>query len=171
MFYYGVRWAKGCHPDEFWKIYFTSSESVALLRTLYGDESFEFEIRKIFDDKLKVREWEYKVLRRMKVLENQDMWLNRTDNKSIMNTKDMMDKSQKKRIKTLKLRGSLSGANNPMFGLSTSDLQKRRASESTKKLKWYTNGFDNVRLNINSYIPKNYWSGRTMKHNENGIFV
>ncbi|MBB5710835.1 hypothetical protein [Sphingomonas xinjiangensis] len=35
--YVGVRYRKGCHPDEFWKSYFTSSDHVASLRAEYGD--------------------------------------------------------------------------------------------------------------------------------------
>ena len=94
-FYYGVRWAKNCHPDEFWKTYFTSSKKlVPELRKKYGDDSFEFEIRKTFEDKKKAQEWEHKVLRRMKVLKKHNIWLNRTDNKAIIHeaTKELIDK-------------------------------------------------------------------------------
>jgi hypothetical protein len=85
-FYYGVRWAKDCKPEEFWKTYFTRSKKlVPLFRTLYGNDSFEFEIRKIFSSGREAREWEQKVLRRMKVLKKPDLWLNRTDNKAIYN--------------------------------------------------------------------------------------
>jgi hypothetical protein len=84
-FYYGVRWSKGCKSSEFWHKYFTSSKQVSLLRTLFGDKSFEFEIRKIFTDNKKAQNWEHKVLRRMKVLKKPDLWLNRTDNKAILN--------------------------------------------------------------------------------------
>jgi hypothetical protein len=85
-FYYGIRWKKDCKPEEFWKSYFTSSKKlVPLLRTLFGDESFEFQIRKVFNDIKIARSWESKVLRRMRVLKNPDIWLNRTNNKAIYN--------------------------------------------------------------------------------------
>ena len=85
-FYYGVRFAEGCHPDEFWKTYFTSSKKkIPELREQYGDGSFEFQIRKTFTCKQKAIDWESKVLRRMKVLESPELWLNRTDNKAILN--------------------------------------------------------------------------------------
>jgi hypothetical protein len=85
-FYYGVRFAEGCHPDEFWKTYFTSSKKkIPELREQYGDDSFEFEIRRTFTNKQKAIEWESKVLRRMRVLEYPKIWLNRTDNKAILN--------------------------------------------------------------------------------------
>lgn len=85
-FYYGVEWKRGCDPKNFWKTYFTSSKKIVpLLRTLFGDDSFEFEIRKIFSDKKKAVEWESKVLQRMRVIERPDVWLNRTNNRAILN--------------------------------------------------------------------------------------
>ena len=171
LFYYGVKWEKGCHPDTFWKDYFTSSCHVALLRTLFGDESFEFEIRRTFEDKKKAQEWEHKVLRRMKVLHKPDVWMNRTDNRSIFNTEEMIIRGQIKRIETLKRRGSLSGNNNPMFGIATSNYQKIRVSEVSKKLKWYTNGVNNIRLDINEPAPNGWWNSRTIQHDNSGRFV
>lgn len=63
--YVGVRYAKGCHPDEFWKRYFTSSSYVKAFREANGEpdsiqiiETFltkeqaisaEFDIIKTFD--------------------------------------------------------------------------------------------------------------------------
>ncbi len=79
-FYYGVKWASGCNPLTFWKDYFTSSKKVSLLRTLFGDDSFEFEIRKTFSTGKAAAKWEKTVLRRMRVLENPTTWINRTTN-------------------------------------------------------------------------------------------
>lgn len=85
-FYYGVRFAEGCHPDEFWKSYFTSSCTIIpKLREQYGDDSFEFKIRKTFECKQKAIEWENKVLRRMNVVGKPNIWLNKTNNKAISN--------------------------------------------------------------------------------------
>lgn len=85
-FYYGVRFAENCNPEEFWKSYFTSSKrKIPELREQYGDDSFEFEIRKTFECKHKAIDWESKVLRRMRVLQKPELWLNRTDNKAILN--------------------------------------------------------------------------------------
>jgi len=83
-FYYGVRFAEGCHPEEFWKTYFTSSKKVSKMREQYGDNSFEFEIRKTFNCKQKAIDWESKVLIRMKVLQKIELWINRTNNKAII---------------------------------------------------------------------------------------
>lgn len=75
LHYYGVRYAEGCHPDDFWKTYFTSSKHVTKARKLYGDPDI-IQIRRTFADKDEAIEWEHKVLRRMKVMEH-DHWLNR----------------------------------------------------------------------------------------------
>lgn len=83
--YYGVRWAKGCHPSEFWQSYHTSSKTVALYRTLFGDDCWEHEVRRIFKTAKAAQRWEHKVLRRMRVLEHQEIWLNRTTCKAILN--------------------------------------------------------------------------------------
>lgn len=73
--YYGVRYAEGCHPDDFWTSYFTSSQVVQELREQLGEPDI-IQIRKTFPDKLSAIEWEHKVLRRLKVMDK-DTWLNR----------------------------------------------------------------------------------------------
>ena len=68
IYYYGVRFAKGCRPNEFWKSYFTSSKRVATYIKQHGDPDI-IEIRRVFDDANKARFWETCVLKRMKVIE------------------------------------------------------------------------------------------------------
>ena len=80
--YYGCRFAEGCNPSEFWDTYETSSKYVKQLVEEYGKDSFSFEIRKVFNDKISCRIWETKVLKRMKVVTRSD-FLNMTDNISI----------------------------------------------------------------------------------------
>ena len=77
--YYGCRFAKNCHPSEFWVSYKTSSKQVKNLIEQYGEDSFIFEIRKTFSSVEKCRLWEHKVLRRMSVTKRED-FLNQTDN-------------------------------------------------------------------------------------------
>jgi hypothetical protein len=81
-FYYGVRFANGCHPDDFWNVYFTSSKIVKNKINLYGKEAFIFEIRKIFDTKEEAILWETRVLTKLKVSKKQNFY-NKTNNKSI----------------------------------------------------------------------------------------
>jgi len=83
--YYGVRTANkhlclyesGCHPDEFWKTYFTSSPSVEDYLEIYGNPDV-VQIRKTFKTRDEALIWESKVLKRLNVREN-DTWLNKHD--------------------------------------------------------------------------------------------
>jgi hypothetical protein len=81
IWYYGVRFAKNCCPDELWVTYFTSSKYVKAFRKERGEPDI-IQIRKIFDDAKSAYLWETKVLKRLKVT-NSDRWLNRSDNHSI----------------------------------------------------------------------------------------
>lgn len=80
--YYGVRYAKKCHPNDLWSSYFTSSKHIHLLIEEHGKDAFEYEIRKTFNDANAARVWESKVLQRLNVVHS-DNWLNKTDNKSV----------------------------------------------------------------------------------------
>lgn len=75
VFYYGVRYAKKCHPDDLWVTYFTSSKSVKTFRKEHGEPDI-VEVRRTFDCYEKAILWEYKVLRRMNVVKDKK-WLNK----------------------------------------------------------------------------------------------
>jgi len=81
MKYYGVRYAKGCNPEEFWVSYFTSSKYVEEYRNKFGDPDV-YQIRKVFTCPNKARDWEHKVLKKTRAAFRED-YLNKTDNKSI----------------------------------------------------------------------------------------
>lgn len=92
--YYGVRVANKTEPEnDLWKKYFTSSKYIKKLIKEYGAEWFEYEIRKIFDDRNKARLWEETVLKRMNVVNN-NKWLNRTNNKCILQNEDTKRKQR-----------------------------------------------------------------------------
>ena len=134
-FYYGCRFAEGCHPSEFWKTYKTSSKYVKQLVEEYGAESFVFEIRKVFSDKHSARNWETKVLTKLNVVKRED-FLNRTDNISI--APEDASKGRKGKYGVFKLSqnriDSLKKANT---GLKRSDEVKKKMSESAKgKTPW-----------------------------------
>ena len=78
--YYGVRFKNirlNRHPHEDFMIHYTtSSEQINALIKEHGIESFEWEIRKLFDTSGEAIAWETKVLRRCNVLKRQDIWLN-----------------------------------------------------------------------------------------------
>lgn len=92
--YYGVRFStkagclyeSGCHPDELWTTYFTSSRYVKNFIDTYGNPDI-IEIRKTFpEDAGKARNWEHKVLRRINAA-NRDDFLNKSDAISIPSQK------------------------------------------------------------------------------------
>lgn len=72
--YYGVRFAEGCHPEDFWKTYFTSSCKIKKELKRYGKDNFLPEVRRVFNTAAEAKLWEEKVLRRL-VVPN-DRWYN-----------------------------------------------------------------------------------------------
>jgi len=81
IWYYGVRYAKGCHPSEFWIKYKTSSNYVADFVAVHGDPDI-IQIRKTFTNVESARQWETKVLKRLKVIKL-EKWLNKHDGKAV----------------------------------------------------------------------------------------
>lgn len=73
--YYGVRYAKDCHPSQLWTTYFTSSETIKALIEEYGEDSFTFEIRKTFVTREQACSWETKFLTKIDAANHPD-WLN-----------------------------------------------------------------------------------------------
>ncbi len=68
MHYYGVRYAKNCHPNDLWVSYFTSSRYVTDYVKRFGNPTV-IEIRKVFNttDRIqKAIDWEKKVLVKLK---------------------------------------------------------------------------------------------------------
>jgi hypothetical protein len=139
-YYYGVRYRKGCHPKDLWKTYFTSSKKVKGLIKRYGKKSFKFEIRKIFKNPNQAINWEYKVLKRMKVIYRND-FLNQTDNKCF--DPILISKTMKTKI----------GIKNNFYGkthskearkkISLGNLGKKHTKESLKKLRLVNLGKNN----------------------------
>lgn len=99
MVYYGCRYAKGCNPSEFWTKYKTSSKYVKDLIDQYGSDTFQYEIRKVFNSTESARIWESKVLKRLKVV-SREIFINRTDNISI--SIEDAERGRKNRISTEK---------------------------------------------------------------------
>jgi hypothetical protein len=68
--YYGVKYAKGCNVKELFESYFSSSELVKCELQKFGRNAFRAEVRRVFKDVDSAKNWEVKVLRRMKVRTN-----------------------------------------------------------------------------------------------------
>jgi hypothetical protein len=93
--YYGLRYAKDCHPTDLWTSYFTSSKYVAWMREFYGEPDV-IQIRKIFNSKEKAILWEHIVLKRIGVI-FKDKWLNKTDNRALQCNKKQSAEHIRKR--------------------------------------------------------------------------
>lgn len=75
LWYYGVRFAKNCHPGDLWVSYFTSSKYVAALREQHGEPDV-VQVRKLFSSAQAAVLWEERVLRRTKAMAD-PKWINR----------------------------------------------------------------------------------------------
>jgi len=69
LWYYGVRYAAGCKPEDLWSSYFTSSSYVKETRQIHGEPDV-VQIRRTFKSKKKAIDWELKVLRRLNLHKN-----------------------------------------------------------------------------------------------------
>lgn len=81
MYYYGVRYAAYCHPNDLWKSYFTSSKHVKNYRDINGEPDI-IQVRKTFIDPDKARLWEEKVLKKINA-SHRDDFLNKANGKAI----------------------------------------------------------------------------------------
>jgi len=73
--YYGVRYAKNCHPSQLWTTYFTSSSIIKNLINLHGTDVFLYEIRKTFLSATDACNYEHKFLTKINAAKN-PKWLN-----------------------------------------------------------------------------------------------
>jgi hypothetical protein len=160
-FYYGVRWKNiklGLTPEEdLWKTYFTTSKKVKCLLKKYGVESFEYQIRKTFSNIENARRWESKVLTKMKVLDRPDLWLNRTNNRAILNK--------------VGPRGALGKTwNNPIT--SQRNKKEKLGNQYTKGTKWVNNGVVRKMIPKNEPVPAGFilGTGRTNKRPDVSLF-
>lgn len=176
--YYGVRYSKFADPVELGKTYFSSSKLIKSLIKEYGLSYFNFEIRKIFDDRNKACLWESKVLKRLDAAHS-NVWLNRRNNEGNFyargkhSSESKIKMSLSKKGKYLGRKGlSRFGYDNPMYGKNHSEETKRKMSEIAKKRPYKKASADSVlkRIKANtgklrseetkrkmSEARKNYW--------------
>lgn len=79
IWYYGVRYRKGCHPNDLWVKYFTSSKFVKEFIKEHGEPDI-IQVRHVFCDRHKAQDWESKVIRRMNMVKSPH-FLNKRDPK------------------------------------------------------------------------------------------
>jgi hypothetical protein len=70
QYYYGVRYAKNCNPNDLWDKYFTSSKHIHKLIKEYGLHSFIVKITKTFTNKVDALNHEKEILIRVKADKN-----------------------------------------------------------------------------------------------------
>ena len=153
-FYYGVRYAKGCHPSELWIKYFTSSNIVKKYRKEYGEPDI-IEVRKEFEDANKARIWENTVLKRMSA-KYDSRFLNQTDNISIKLSEDQYTKMFTKEVRS-----------------KMSDSARKRGYDETQLAK----ARENIKYdaNRNTKISKSlkgriiHWNEKISKSHDNRI--
>ena len=160
--YYGFRSANKKEPhNDLWHDYFTSSPKVKQLIEETGVESFDVQVRKVFETKEDAGKWETKVLRRCKVLHN-NKWINQNitgyivptleSNKKISDYhkgkpkteehKKNMSLAQKGKPKKStvyqseeyreKMSKAKSGEGNGRYGLEVSNKTRKKISEANK---------------------------------------
>lgn len=142
-YYYGVRYAKNCSPEDFWTKYFTSSPAVSAMRLKHGDPDI-IEIRKTFSTREQARQWETRVLTRMKVVIRED-FLNKNDapappiNNRVMTaeTKEKIGSANRGKPKSeahkQKIREARAKQVNTRKGVPTSEEGKQKIREARAK--------------------------------------
>jgi hypothetical protein len=111
--YYGVRYANGCHTSDLWTTYFTSSTIVKEFMKEHGQPDI-IQVRRKFDTEAAAIRYESRILSRLKVLSS-DKWLNRNVAGAIL-----MDDTTKGKIGT------------SMRGKVKSEEHRRKISEALK---------------------------------------
>lgn len=125
-YYYGVRYAKDCHPDELWKNYFTSSKHVKAFAAKHGAPDI-IQIRRTFSSSDSARLWENKVLKRISA-KHRKIFLNHTDNIAIPVCKFNRSKNFETYINSIKGKSY-----EEIYGKNKSSKLKKQRIESNKK--------------------------------------
>lgn len=119
--YYGVRYANRCTPDDLWNPYTTSSKHVKEFIKNNGAPTV-IEVRRTFKDTTAARLWENKVLTRLNVI-SRPKWLNKTTNKSIAPQQGVDHPNYGK-----------TGRMSPIFGIKRSEKFRAQKRESWQGL-------------------------------------
>ena len=158
LYYYGVKYAIGCHPKNLWTSYFTSSDYVKQKRIELGEPDI-IQIRKTFSCKNKAVNWEYKVLKRMKIFENAKFL-----NKCVAG-KWVMDEDTKLKIsKSSRGKKKSKMSETQRKNISLGHLGITSSKETRKKLSKALMGNDNTKHYIRTDEYKNKLSVKTAEY-------
>ena len=150
QYYYGVRFAKDCNPDDLFVKYFTSSNDVKELIKIYGKESFIIEVRKVFETPEKAIDWEIRVNKRTMKWEN---YLNKSAGIRFILSKEEIQKRCEKSLET-----------NKKNGTGIFSITKEEARETGKKCHELRLGFHSIAREERSKIGRK--SDQTNRKNE-----
>lgn len=100
LWYYGARYASGCHPTDLWVSYFTSSKIVAERRKIYGEPDIIL-VDQTFDSAESALDHEKKVLKEQDAAKS-SQWLNKNNGIGTwaaitVNTRQKMSEAAKSR--------------------------------------------------------------------------
>lgn len=129
QYYYGVRFKKGCSPEDFWTKYFTSSKYIADLIEEYGKDSFSIEIRKTFLTKDDAILWEQRFLTRVNAAKNPKFLNKSNGNKQYFDFTGVKRPEHSERMK-----GENNPAKKPGVGAKISEANRNRSPEVRAKL-------------------------------------
>lgn len=178
--YYGVRWARNCHPSELWKKYFTSSRVIKRLIEQDGIGAFAYEVRRTFQSSKDARAWEIKVLRRLNVSSHQG-WFNisegginffadTTGTTHCITTRQKISEGNKGKILSKTTRQRMSEAK---IGIpkTSEHIEKMRAQMSKKWRITLPDGSSKDITNLRSYCRDNGLDQGTMVGVANGRYT
>jgi hypothetical protein len=126
--YIGSRYGKGCHPSDLLVTYPTSSVHVKRMIETYGKDSFVSRVLKTFSDVDSCREYEHKLLRRLKVIKRQDIFINKTDNIGFSSEASAKGSKNRKPSKKLTEHARVMGLSNKGKKHSEETVRKRSQS-------------------------------------------
>lgn len=95
--YYGSRYAKDANPADLWITYFSSSNEVKILIEQYGKDSFEYTIRREFENPKDAILWESKFLQKVNA-KNNPSWINQHNRDGKFSSYGLMPLYQRKKI-------------------------------------------------------------------------
>ena len=120
LMYYGVKYAEGCHPDDFWVVYFTSSKLVQKCRNKYGEPEI-CKVSKRFTTKEAAVMHEMRFLKRVNAM-NHPKFLNRSNGNGRCDSSNPEIRQ--------KISESMKGENNHMFGKKHTIKSKKKMSRA-----------------------------------------
>ena len=140
--YYGSSYANNKHkvsnPEQLWITYFTSSKIITNLIKQHGIESFQFEVRKIFENRHDAVNWETRVLKKVNAKQN-PLWLNKSNGGKDFLFEKHTEESKKKISNARKIskvdiwnKGKILGPHSQESNIKRSETMKNKPKKYTK---------------------------------------